>query len=400
MASDYDPLREAEERALYTEKARQETDKQLKTYEGLTRDADRAERGEVNDRPREERLKTYAQEIAEQAQTAKAEQEKQRNAEGQGKARDEKPEQSPEPTRPDEAEQRARQQADEQAKAERQREAERMAREADAERQRQEKAEETAKLFADSAQTFMSSKDRWHAALGRHYDVHRPYESLSRAAGYEKELFIKERREVAKRIDAEQDPDMRKILILEDRAAIASYQAYLANRNARISEVITGRFADPQAYTERMTAHERFYQGMRGEYSGEWGNTSAQHQDRLAARQRSIAIDLKAEARERRLDWERQRLGATRATDTQRPRTQEAATQATSQGQGQSSSAAPSWIADKARAMERKREGERTFHTASKEATRAQDTQADRTQTRDREEREGQERGHGQRRGR
>ena len=390
MASEHDPLRENEERALYEKKAAEEIDKQQRLYASLTNDADQIERGQegrVRDHAREERIKSYAHEWTETATAARKAGEAKTQGENAGKDGGQEG--------PDEAERRAQAEAETQARAERQREAERMAREAEAERQRQQTGEENAQLFAGSAQTFSSVKDRWSEALGKHYDVYRPYESLARAAGYELELFQQERREVARKINAEQDPEMRRILILEDRAAIADYQSSLAERNARLSEVITGRFADPQAYAARQTAHEKFYQGMRAELTGEYGNVTAQQQDRIAARQRGIAADLKAEAYERRLDWERSRLGVTRTSDSQRARTQESYSQHSSQSETQQSTTLKPWLQDKVSAMDRKRTEERNFHTASRQATGTQATEADRTQTRENEERERHRHGHG-----
>ena len=265
------------------------------------------------------------------------------------------------------------------------------AREEEARRIKQVQDEAEARRRAETAVHYTDPSQRETAALAKHYDILRPYQTLAQAAMTEHTAFLDERRQAAKAIHAEQDPERRQILILADEANVAAYQAHLAKRSAVMSEVITGRFANPNTLFDRMEKHDRFYEAMRAEQQldGRIGNVQAAADYAMAVRQRTRERELREELRERTIAYERRKLGGSEqhAAWTQRTSADTAQNEARDVG---------GWTRDAKGFRDREEREKRHFRVAGNEASRQQDTQADRTQMQ--EERERQSQHHGRRR--
>lgn len=269
----------------------------------------------------------------------------------------------------------------------------RQAAEAEAEEKRRQEADARIRVAADLEVKAQLTDPHERAAIARakHYDIRDPYGSLAKAVGAEYVAFLKEREEMKKAIAAEADPERREILTLLDRANVADFQASLALRNARMNEVVTGRFADAAAWEERQTRHERTYEAMRNEtdpevaryradmlkegveIKGKIGNTQALRDRAHSARQAKIAKDLKDEARHRIIQAERRRLGIAGEAETQR--TEASATLA-------DDTRLVPWIAREAARMQREERQRENFGRASRQAvSRSQRSEANKTET-------------------
>lgn len=269
----------------------------------------------------------------------------------------------------------------------------RQAAEAEAEEKRRQETDARIRIAADLEvkARLTDPEERAAIARARHYDIRDPYGSLAKAVGAEYLDFLKEREEAKKAIAAETDPERREILTLLDRANVADFQSSLAMRNARMSEVVTGRFADAAAWEERQSRHERVHEAIRQEtdpevaryrddmlkagveIKGTIGNTQALRDRAYGVRQANLAKDLKDEARHRIIQAERRRLNIAGEAKTQRSETAETLADDTRQ--------LVPWIVREAARMQREERQREGFLTASKAATRTQKTQADKAET-------------------
>jgi len=113
-----------------------------------------------------------------------------------------------------------------------------------------------------------SAGDRYRVALGDHYDVRDPYASLSRAAMAEYGAFIQDRERLATQIAQEQDPDARRELELRREIEAADYMAITSRRIAGQSEIITGRRDSDEAtrFRERAAEYENQSKELRQQY--------------------------------------------------------------------------------------------------------------------------------------
>jgi hypothetical protein len=110
--------------------------------------------------------------------------------------------------------------------------------------------------------------DRYRMALGQEYDVKDPYSSLARAAMAEYGTFIREREQLTQQIASAQDAEARKALELRKEIEANDYMAITSRRIAGQSEVITGRRDSEEAlrFRERATDYEAQNKELRQEY--------------------------------------------------------------------------------------------------------------------------------------
>ncbi len=110
--------------------------------------------------------------------------------------------------------------------------------------------------------------DRYRVALGQHYDVMDPYNSLARAAMAEYGEFIRDRERLTQQIAKEQDQEARQALELRKEIEANDYMAVTSHRIAGQSEVITGRHDSEEAirFRERASDYEAQSKELRQEY--------------------------------------------------------------------------------------------------------------------------------------
>ena len=109
---------------------------------------------------------------------------------------------------------------------------------------------------------------RYGEALGQHYSMRDPYESLARAAMAEYGMFIRERGRLEGQIAKTADPLERRRLELRRDIEAADYMALTSGRIANQSEIIVGKMNSPEAVKERARAKSFTEQAkaMRQEY--------------------------------------------------------------------------------------------------------------------------------------
>jgi len=109
---------------------------------------------------------------------------------------------------------------------------------------------------------------RYGEALGQHYSIRDPYESMARAAMAEYGALIRERSKLEAQISKTSDPVERQRLELRKRIESADYMALTSERIAAQSEVIIGRSDTPEAVRQRARAKsfQEEAQALRKEY--------------------------------------------------------------------------------------------------------------------------------------
>ena len=95
---------------------------------------------------------------------------------------------------------------------------------------------------------------RYGEALGQHYSVRDPYESLARAAMAEYAAFLRERSKLDAEIAKTSDPLERRRMELRRDVEAAEYMAITSERIAGQSEIIVGKMNSPEAVKERARA--------------------------------------------------------------------------------------------------------------------------------------------------
>lgn len=95
---------------------------------------------------------------------------------------------------------------------------------------------------------------RYGEALGQHYSVRDPYESLARAAMAEYGAFLRERSKLDAEIAKTNDPLERRRMELRRDVEAAEYMAITSERIAGQSEIIVGKMNSPEAVKERARA--------------------------------------------------------------------------------------------------------------------------------------------------
>jgi len=200
------------------------------------------------------------------------------------------------------------------------------------------------------ASYYRSAADRSAQALGRYYDVTQPHRSLAAAAMHEHELFQKERDELRQQIGQENDPAKRHLLELRDMAERLDYAATLFHRNGRLSEINTGRRAEPDPTRQR--PDERLHEAMREVITGQRGNEDARRDFEQRDQCRARAAEVRQQAHLERQAIERREMDAARAprdvAETQRAHTQRTEADRTQQGPR----TAEGWVAETARRQE------------------------------------------------
>lgn len=102
------------------------------------------------------------------------------------------------------------------------------------------------------------AKSRYAQALGQHYDVRDPYDSLARAAMAEYGQFRRQREELQKDAARENDPAKRAEIEVRIKIEACDYMAITTQRLAGISATIAGRENAPLAEADRERA--KFWQ--------------------------------------------------------------------------------------------------------------------------------------------
>ena len=110
--------------------------------------------------------------------------------------------------------------------------------------------------------------ERYGEALGKHYSIRDPYESLARAAMAEYGALIRERGRLDAQIAKTSDPVERQRLELRKQIESADYMALTSERIAAQSEVIVGRSNTTEAVHQRgrAKAFKEEAQALRTEY--------------------------------------------------------------------------------------------------------------------------------------
>jgi len=241
--------------------------------------------------------------------------------------------------------------------------------ERDAKRQReidqiaeQQKADDREASARAGAATIHSAEDRAAQALGRYYDITRPYQSLAASAMHEHELFMREREQLRRESAAEKDPVQRRILELQDRAESHQYLAHLHHRS--------GRLAEPM--TDRQTPQERLYDAHREGQTGERGNAQARPDFEARDKHRALAAETLHERHALIERAERERMDRERAGEI-------AHTQRTQQERTQ---AGPPLDSKFVAEMNRRREAA-NFRPASKEDTKTRDREGQEREARE-----------------
>lgn len=140
------------------------------------------------------------------------------------------------------------------------------------------KQEKARRQEETKGQDITNAAYRYAAALGDHYDIRDPYQSLAKAAMTEYGQFIRERQQLDREIAQEKNPEKRRVLELRRDIEGAEYMAITSERIAGQSEVITGR-TGPEAqqqrekakiHKERALTLRKEYQALGVEWEGGW----------------------------------------------------------------------------------------------------------------------------------
>ncbi len=109
---------------------------------------------------------------------------------------------------------------------------------------------------------------RYGQALGQHYSIRDPYESLARSAMAEYGAFLRDRENLDRQIAKTTDPVERQRLDLRKQIEAAEYMAITSERIAGQSEIIVGKMNSPEAMKERERAKgfQEQAQALRKEY--------------------------------------------------------------------------------------------------------------------------------------
>lgn len=146
-----------------------------------------------------------------------------------------------------------------------------------------------------------NAHSRYGQALGQHYSVRDPYESLARSAMAEYGAFLKDRENLDCQIAKASDPVERKRLELRKEIEAAEYMAITSERIAGQSEIIVGKMNSPEAIKERARAKAftEQAQALRREYrelgvekgKGQGGEMGRQEPPRTEKPARSVEQD-------------------------------------------------------------------------------------------------------------
>ena len=126
-----------------------------------------------------------------------------------------------------------------------------------ANRARQEEAERRQRQELDARireREIRNANHRYGEALGQHYSMRDPYESLARAAMAEYGAFLRERSKLDAEIAKTSDPLERRRMELRRDVEAAEYMAITSERIAGQSEIIVGKMNSPEAVKERARA--------------------------------------------------------------------------------------------------------------------------------------------------
>ena len=125
-------------------------------------------------------------------------------------------------------------------------------------RARQEQAERRQRQETDNRirerGEIRNAHHRYGEALGQHYSMRDPYESLARAAMAEYGAFLRERSKLDAEIAKTNDPLERRRMELRRDVEAAEYMAITSERIAGQSEIIVGKMNSPEAVKERARA--------------------------------------------------------------------------------------------------------------------------------------------------
>ena len=125
-------------------------------------------------------------------------------------------------------------------------------------RARQEQAERRQRQETDNRirerGEIRNAHHRYGEALGQHYSMRDPYESLARAAMAEYGAFLRERSKLDAEIAKTSDPLERRRMELRRDVEAAEYMAITSERIAGQSEIIVGKMNSPEAVKERARA--------------------------------------------------------------------------------------------------------------------------------------------------
>ena len=119
---------------------------------------------------------------------------------------------------------------------------------------------ETAKHEAEQQQgrhkegEIRNAHSRYGQALGQHYSVRDPYESLARSAMAEYGAFLRDRENLDRQIARTTNPNERQKLELRKEIEAAEYMALTSERIAGQSEIIVGKMNSPEAINQRSRA--------------------------------------------------------------------------------------------------------------------------------------------------
>lgn len=113
-----------------------------------------------------------------------------------------------------------------------------------------------------------NAQSRYGQALGQHYSIRDPYESLARSAMAEYGAFLRDRENLDRQRAKTTDPVERQRLDLRKQIEAAEYMALTSERIAGQSEIIVGKMNSPEAMKERARAKgfQEQAQALRQEY--------------------------------------------------------------------------------------------------------------------------------------
>lgn len=113
-----------------------------------------------------------------------------------------------------------------------------------------------------------NAHSRYGQALGQHYSVRDPYDTLARSAMAEYGAFLRDRENLDRQIAKTSDPKERQRLELRKGIESAEYMSLTSERIAGQSEIIVGKMNSPEAVKQRARAKafQEQAQALRKEY--------------------------------------------------------------------------------------------------------------------------------------
>lgn len=129
-------------------------------------------------------------------------------------------------------------------------------RQAETARQEEERRRQAAIARQASEWAIRNPYSRYGQALAQHYDTKDPYGSLARSAMAEYGAFLRDREKLDEQIARADDPKEREALELRKRIEAAEYMEITSERIATQSEIIVGRSNTEEAQRQRARAAE------------------------------------------------------------------------------------------------------------------------------------------------